>query len=147
LQPIRQEAIMASDDATRRQLYALLERDTSPETAALLMDHIPPGVWPDFATKGDIARLDARFGQVDARFQQVDARFRQVDARFEQVDARFEQVDARFDRVEMKLDSMSDRLLATLHQELGAHSKHFIYGSIGVVLATASVVLAAARLG
>jgi hypothetical protein len=48
---------MAIDDESRHDLFVLLERDTSHETAAALMRHIPPSGWPDFATKSDIALL------------------------------------------------------------------------------------------
>jgi archaellum component FlaC len=56
--------------------------------------------------RGDIARLDARFGQSDARLEHVDGRFDRIDARFEQVDARFEQVDARFEQVDARFSSL-----------------------------------------
>jgi hypothetical protein len=46
---------MAIDDESRYDLFVLLQRDTSHETAAALMRHIPPTGWPDFATKSDIA--------------------------------------------------------------------------------------------
>jgi hypothetical protein len=48
---------MTPDDETRHDLFLLLEGDTSRETAAALMRHIPPSGWPEFATKSDIALL------------------------------------------------------------------------------------------
>ena len=51
---------MAPDDESRHDLFVLLERDTSRETAAALMRHIPPAGWPDFATKADVAVLGER---------------------------------------------------------------------------------------
>ena len=50
---------MTPDDESRHDLFVALERDTSRETAAALMRHIPPTGWPEFTTKSDIAVLRA----------------------------------------------------------------------------------------
>ena len=56
--------------------------------------------------RGDIARLDARFGQSDGRLEHVDARFEQIDARFEQVDARFDKQDASFSSLQASIEEV-----------------------------------------
>jgi len=75
--------------------------------------------------RGDIARLDARFGQSDARLEHVDARFEQIDARFEQVDARFDQVDARFDQVDARFDKQ-DASFSSLQASIEEVRRHAV---------------------
>jgi hypothetical protein len=59
---------MAPDDESRHDLFVLLERDTSRETAAGLMRHVPPDGWPEFATKADLAVVAERM-RADIREQ------------------------------------------------------------------------------
>ena len=55
------------------------------------------GGYEHLATKADLARLEARVGQLEAR---METRFAQVGARFEQMEAR---MDARFAQMENRL--------------------------------------------
>jgi hypothetical protein len=142
---------MAADDATRRRLFELLARDTSSETASLLMENLPPQGWPELATKTDIARLDGRMDglreRIAALAEATAARFDGIDARFDGIDARFAGLDEHVEGLAHKIDASSDRVLNLVGAELRNHSRSFIYGSICVVLATAAVVLASIRLG
>lgn len=72
------ETTMAIDDESRHELFVLLERDTSRETAAALMRHLPVEGWPDFATKDDLAVLRSDFavlrGEVRADIHAAETR-------------------------------------------------------------------------
>jgi hypothetical protein len=62
------ETTMTVDDDSRHDLFVLFERDTSHETAAALMQHIPSSGGPDFATESDVA-LTAETLRVEMRDQ------------------------------------------------------------------------------
>jgi hypothetical protein len=68
---------MSASDASRADLFVLLEQAVGRETATALMDHIPPTGWPEFATKSDVALLRSDVERVEHRILgEVDRRLR-----------------------------------------------------------------------
>jgi hypothetical protein len=143
--------MMAMNDATRRQLFQLLERDTSPETAALLMDNLPPQGWDAVATKLDLEQLEGRFADrftgLDDRFKGLEDRFKGLEDRFEGLGYRMQGLSDRVDALSDRIDSNTDRVMNLVGAELRNQSRNYVFGSIGVILATAGVVLAAVSVG
>ena len=61
---------MEVDELQRRQLFNDLDRAIGPDSAAVLMNYLPPAGWADLATKGD---LDVLQGATKAEFDAVRA--------------------------------------------------------------------------
>ncbi len=51
---------MSVDERARHQLFVKLEEVIGPESATTLMEHLPPGGYPELATKQDLAALEDR---------------------------------------------------------------------------------------
>lgn len=62
---------MSSVEPARHSLYSRLESVLGPEHAETLMTYLPRHEADEVATKGDIARLEARFDRLDNRLDQM----------------------------------------------------------------------------
>ena len=126
---------MAVDEEPRRGLEGRLDTVLGREHATTLMRYLPS---EELAAKRDLKALEPRFVAIDRRFDAVDLRFDAVDLRFDRLQERvagMEQhmigFDYRMDRLELRLveverrtelriESARDRVLAALHEGLGA---------------------------
>ena len=132
---------MTPSETKRLALFEKLVEALEEGPAVTLMEHLPPIGWDQFATKADLAamqaHIDARFTRVDARFTEVDARFTEIDARFTEIDARFTEVDARIDtglaqtRNEM-LKAINRQTFIWTSALVGALLAYFLAGPPGV---------------
>ena len=100
---------MAASDASRADLFGLLERSVGRETANALMDHIPPSGWPEFATRSDLALLRA-----ELHADMADLR---SELRFE-----LRSVEERIDNLEHRVELVEHRLLSEVDRRLRAHT-------------------------
>jgi len=126
---------MAVDEEARRGLEDRLDTVLGREHATTLMRYLPS---EELAAKRDLKALEPRFVAIDRRFDAVDLRFDAVDLRFDRLQERvtgMEQhmigFDYRMDglelrlveverRTELRIESARDRVLAALHEGLGA---------------------------
>ncbi len=133
---------MAVDEEARRGLEDRLDTVPGREHATTLMRYLPS---EELAAKRDLKALEPRFVAIDRRFDAVDLRFDAVDLRFDAVDLRFDRLEERvtgmeqhmigFDyrmdglelrlveverRTELRIESARDRVLAAMHEGLGA---------------------------
>jgi len=126
---------MAVDEEARRGLEDRLDTVLGREHATTLMRYLPS---EELAAKRDLKALEPRFVAIDRRFDAVDLRFDAVDLRFDRLEERvtgMEQhmigFDYRMDglelrlveverRTELRIESARDRVLAALHEGLGA---------------------------
>jgi len=126
---------MAVDEEARRGLEDRLDTVLGREHATTLMRYLPS---EELAAKRDLKALEPRFVAIDRRFDAVDLRFDAVDLRFDRLEERvtgMEQhmigFDYRMDglelrlveverRTELRIESARDRVLAALHESLGA---------------------------
>ena len=126
---------MAVDEEPRRGLEGRLDTVLGREHATTLMRYLPS---EELAAKRDLKALEPRFVAIDRRFDAVDLRFDAVDLRFDRLEERvtgMEQhmigFDYRMDglelrlveverRTELRIESARDRVLAALHEGLGA---------------------------
>jgi len=60
---------MVLDERSRHQLYLRLEEALGPESAATLMEHLPPTGWAEVAMKRDLDALEQR---LDLRFEALE---------------------------------------------------------------------------
>ena len=126
---------MVVDEEARRGLEDRLDTVLGREHATTLMRYLPS---EELAAKRDLKALEPRFVAIDRRFDAVDLRFDAVDLRFDRLEERvtgMEQhmigFDYRMDglelrlveverRTELRIESARDRVLAALHEGLGA---------------------------
>ncbi|HEX6262158.1 MAG TPA: hypothetical protein VF097_04850 [Actinomycetota bacterium] len=64
---------MAVDERARHRLYNRVVEILGEEEAVILMAHLPPGGYPNFATKQDLLDLEERLG---TRFEILEHRVR-----------------------------------------------------------------------
>ena len=62
---------MSAAEPERHALYSRLENVLGPEHADTLMTYLPRDTSDQVATKGDIARLEARFDRLEARIDSL----------------------------------------------------------------------------
>lgn len=110
---------MAVTEQARHDFFNQVREVMGPESAATLMELLPPVGWADVATKHDVAELEKRLG------------------------LRFAAIDHRFEELEQRLDLRFDKLAATFRGELFERSDHqtkvfvgWLLGGIGVILGT-----------
>jgi hypothetical protein len=107
---------MARDPRSRHELNRRLEETLGPEAAETLMEAQPPHPWNELATKADL----------------------------------FEGLNGLEARMDLKLEAMEHRVIAAFRGELvtavAGQSRMMWYSSLGSVIATGSLVLAASRL-
>jgi hypothetical protein len=66
---------MGVDERARHRLYRRLEEVLGPEEAGILMNHLPPAVLSDLATKADLVVLEERLeGRLTAKIEQMGRR-------------------------------------------------------------------------
>ena len=126
---------MVNAEARRRDLYNGLQELLGTERADTLMAHLPLREMTELATKGDIARLEARFDGLEARFDGSEARFDSLEARFDGLEARFGGLEARVDRLDGKLDAG----LASVNQRL---DRFFLTQSAGLIAMVGTLITA-----
>jgi hypothetical protein len=100
---------MATSDASRADLFGLLERSVGRETASALMDHIPPTGWPDFATKSDVALLRAELHTDMAELRS-------------ELRSEVRTLAERFDGLEHRVELTEHRLLSEVDRRLRAQT-------------------------
>ena len=68
---------MAVDEQARHRLYNRVVEVLGEEEAGILMAHLPPGGYPNFATKQDLLDLEQRLtSNFDHRFEALEHRLR-----------------------------------------------------------------------
>ena len=117
---------MSNDPTSRAELRRRLAATIGEEAADSLMEALPPHRWDELATKQDLTLLKSDLERLRTDFERVFAHHREV-------------IDARFDANEHKL-------VAAFHQELSRNTRAIVFSQIGVVLSTATAVIAAAKL-
>jgi hypothetical protein len=60
---------MAITEKQRHDLYSDLEATLGPDSASVLMEHLPPVGWADVATRRDLDAIDHRFDVLEARLE------------------------------------------------------------------------------
>ena len=110
---------MALDERARHELFLRLEQALGSESAATLMEMLPPVGWADVATKRDLDALEER------------------------MNLRFELVDQRFEALEHKLlAAFRGELLTTV----GTQTRTLVIANVGTVLSVAVLAFGAAKL-
>ena len=108
----------------RSRLYAWLREHADEPIAEYMMSCLPPAPLPDlvtqdfltselsrFATKDDLAKLDAKVVRLDAKVAKLDAKVAKLDAKVVRLDAKVAQVDTKVDLLaaQHKTDREEDR--------------------------------------
>jgi len=133
---------MVNAEARRRDLYNGLQELLGTERADTLMAHLPLREMTELATKGDIARLEARFDGLETRFDGLEARFDGSEARFDSLEARFDGLEARFGGLEARVDRLDGKLdagLASVNQRL---DRFFLTQSAGLIAMVGTLITA-----
>jgi hypothetical protein len=119
--------MMAPDEASRSDLYALLEPTLGRRAAMLLMNQIPPEGWPEFATRADVELARTRLdGRIDVLEQQLAGAVARLDER---------------------IAGSEHAVVAAFRGELVSMTRHIAFGVVGAILSTAIAVLGAVRYG
>jgi predicted nuclease with TOPRIM domain len=135
---------MAHDPRPRHELHRRLEELLGEEAADTLMEALPPVPWDELATKEDLARLEERLNaRLDGRIATLDGRIATLDGRIDSLEDRIGTLDERWTE---RLELTEHKLMAAFRYELIQQSRTVIASQIGAIVATGSVVVAAARL-
>jgi hypothetical protein len=140
---------MAPDDASRSDLFALLEPRVGRDAALELMNHIPPEGWPEFATKADLELLRTA---ARSDFELLGARLdRRIDVLEQRVSGEVARMNERISglgaRLEERIDRSEQRVVAAFRGELNSTITAQGWHLIGAVISTAVAVLGAVRFG
>ena len=98
---------MAVTQESRYRMHQRLDDVLGAESAATLMEHLPPTGWGDLATKHDLAHVhDSLSQRIDHLDEKLSARIDAVDTR---IDALDEKLSARIDALETRIDALNDQ--------------------------------------
>jgi hypothetical protein len=131
---------MSNDPTSRAELRRRLAASIGDEAADTLMEALPPHSWDELATKHDVFALKTDLEAVKADVAEVKADVAEVKADVAGLRREFEHhrelIDARFEANEHKL-------MSAFRGEL---ARTVVISQFASVLATAGVVIAAAKL-
>lgn len=117
---------MVLDERARHELYLRLEQALGAESAATLMEMLPPVGWADVATKRDLDALEHR------------------------IELRFEAMNGRFEAMEHKLlAAFRGELLAAVSSQtsvFAAQTKTLVLVNLGAVMSVAALAFGATKL-
>jgi hypothetical protein len=142
---------MVLDEGARHELFLRLEQALGAESAATLMEMLPPVGWADVATKHDLDALEQR---MELRFV---ATKRDLDALEQRMELRFDAVDHGFDALDHRFEAMEHKLLAAFRGELlgavtaqtnvfAAQTRTLVLANLGAVLSMAALAFGAAKI-
>lgn len=133
----------------RLRLQRLLEEGLGPETAALLMEHIPPDKWDELATKADLADLatKADLAELVARMDGFESR---MDGLEREVAALRAWLGQQFEIVEQRREATEHRILGAIRSEMAAlvstQTRTIVIALVAAITANSGLVLAATRM-
>jgi hypothetical protein len=124
----------------RYELFLGLEAALGTEDAQRFMETVPTGPWSDVLTKRDLAAFEQRVGR---RFDTLGKRFDAVGHRFEATEHEVETVTPRLGG---SPGDLASAWTADVNSVIKAQTRTLVVANIVIMLLTAVLVFAAARL-
>ena len=133
-------------DSGRIELYSLLRRNLGADTAAALMEALPPPTdWDDLARRSHVESLYASIGAVEGSVTNVEGRLTNVEGRLTSVEGRLTSVESGFRDVQGGLLDLRAAVIG-MQGAIDAQVPKFLRANILTAFAASGLVLAAVKL-